>query len=58
MPTIRLLHWQSNSICLLPEPVTERRPSSRPCSKFATHPVQSRRNAKAAKRLLRKLLKK
>ena len=44
MPAIRLLRWQSNSICLLPEPVTERRPSSRPCSKFATHPSQRLRN--------------
>ncbi|RDI51345.1 helix-turn-helix domain-containing protein, partial [Microvirga subterranea] len=40
-PPIRTLHWQSSSICLLPEPVTERRPSSRPCSKFATHPLGS-----------------
>ena len=25
MPAIRTLHWQSSSICLLPEPVTEHR---------------------------------
>jgi hypothetical protein len=40
MPAIRSLHWQSSSICLPPEPVTERRPFSRPCSKFATQPLE------------------
>jgi hypothetical protein len=44
MPAIHTLHWQSNSICLLPEPVTERRPSSCPCSKFATQPVLGMRD--------------
>jgi hypothetical protein len=47
MPAIRTLHWQSSSICLLPEPVTERRPSSRPCSKFATQPHNSSCSPKA-----------
>ena len=41
MPAIGSYRWPSNSICLLPEPVTECRPSSRPCSKFATHPKRS-----------------
>ena len=37
MSAVRSLHWQSSSICLLPEPVMERRRSCL-CSKFATQP--------------------
>jgi hypothetical protein len=39
MPAIRSFHWQSSSICLLPEPATARRPFPRPCTKFATQPL-------------------